>query len=77
LTPEAKFILNQIGEDSIVEVTATATPQGGKEYNQKLSEERADSVAKFLTNRGVKVASAVGKGIDPVNGKTAIVTTVQ
>jgi outer membrane protein OmpA-like peptidoglycan-associated protein len=77
LTPEAKFILNQIGNDAIVDVTATATPSGTKQFNQKLSEKRAKAVADFLTNRGVKVNSAVGKGVDTERGKTAVVTTVQ
>jgi len=75
LTPEAKFILNQIGNDAIVDVVATASPSGTKEFNQKLSEKRAKTVADFLTNkRGVKVNSAVGKGVDPVSGRTAVVT---
>ena len=78
LTPEAKFVLNQIGNDAIVDVVATASPSGTKEFNQKLSEKRAKAVADFLTNkRGVKVNSAVGKGVDPVSGRTAVVTMAQ
>lgn len=74
LTNEAIFILNQIGNDAIVDVIATASPEGGKEYNQKLSEMRAARVKDYLEKRGVKVKSAVGKGVDAVNGRTAIVT---
>lgn len=78
LTPEAKFVLNQIGNDAIVDVVATASPSGTKEFNQKLSEKRAKAVADFLTNeRGVKVNSAVGKGVDPVSGRTAVITMAQ
>jgi hypothetical protein len=77
LTNEAKYILDQVGNDAIVDVTATATPSGTKQFNQKLSEKRAKAVADFLTNRGVKVNSAVGKGVDAERGKTAVVTTVQ
>lgn len=78
LTPEAKFVLNQIGNDAIVDVVATASPSGTKAFNQKLSEKRAKAVADFLTNeRGVKVNSAVGKGVDPVSGRTAVVTMAQ
>lgn len=77
LTPAAVFILNQIGENSVVEITATASPEGSKEFNQKLSEMRAAKVSDFLTKRGVKVASAEGKGIDSEKGRTAIVITVQ
>jgi outer membrane protein OmpA-like peptidoglycan-associated protein len=74
LTEEAKFILNQIGENAIVDIVATASPEGSEEYNLKLSERRANAVKDYLTNKGVKVNSAVGKGIDKVSGKTAVVT---
>ena len=77
MTPAAVFILNQIGENSVVEITATASPEGSKEFNQKLSEMRAAKVSDFLTKRGVKVASAEGKGVDSEKGRTAIVITVQ
>jgi flagellar motor protein MotB len=77
ISPEGEFILNQIGNDAIVDVVATASPSGTKEFNQKLSEKRAKAVSDWLTNRGVKVNSAVGKGVDPVSGRTAVVTTAQ
>jgi hypothetical protein len=77
LTPEAKFILNQIGENAIVDVTATASPNGSAKFNQKLSEKRAKAVADFLTNRGVKVNSAEGKGVDSEKGRSAVVETLQ
>ena len=50
---------------------------GKKAFNKRLSEKRAKAVADFLTNRGVKVNSAVGKGIDLVSGRTAVVTMAQ
>ena len=77
LSPEAKFILDKVGNDAIVDVTATATPAGSKTFKQKLSEKRAKAVADYLTNRGVKVKSAVGNGVDAKKGKTAVVTTAQ
>jgi outer membrane protein OmpA-like peptidoglycan-associated protein len=77
LTDEAKFVLNSVGEDAIVDIVATASPSGTKAFNQKLSEKRAKAVANYLTNRGVKVNSAIGKGVDATAGKTAVVTTVQ
>lgn len=73
LSEEAKFILNQIGNDMIVDVVGTASPEGTEEYNKKLSENRAKNVANYLTNRGVRVNSVVGKGVDKVTGKAAIV----
>lgn len=77
LTPEAKFILNQVGNDAIVNVTATASPDGSAKFNQKLSEKRAKVVADFLTARGVKVNSAEGKGVDSEKGRSAVVKTLQ
>ena len=74
LTDEAIFVLNQIGTNSVVDIEATASPSGTAEYNQKLSEERAKAVADYLTNKGVKVNSAVGKGVDAVRGRAAVVT---
>ena len=63
LTDEAKNILNTIGQDSIVDVEGFASPEGSAVFNQKLSEARAQAVADYLTNRGVKVNSVVGKGV--------------
>lgn len=77
ISQEAKFILERIGENTVVDITATASPSGSKAHNQWLSEARAKAVADFLSRRGVKVNSAVGKGVDAVSGKTAIVTVAQ
>ena len=77
ITPEAKFILSQVGENAIVDITATTSQSGTKAHNQRLSNDRAKAVADFLTRRGVKVNSAVGKGVDAVSGRTAIVTAAQ
>ena len=78
LTNEAKFILNQIGNDAIVDVTATASPDGSAEFNKKLSEKRAEVVAVYLMKeRGVKVNSFVGKGVNAETGRSAIVKPLQ
>ena len=77
LTKEAKYILDQVGNDAIVDVVATASPDGSADFNQKLSERRAAAVADYLTNRGVKVNSWEGKGVDPKTGRSAIVKTLQ
>jgi len=77
LSKEASFILNQIGENAVVDITATASPIGSKKFNQKLSERRAKAVADFLTKRGVKVNSAVGKGVDAEKGRSAVITLAQ
>lgn len=77
LTNEAKYILNQVGDNIVVDVTATASPDGSAEFNQRLSERRAAVVADFLTNRGVKVNSFIGKGVNPETGRSAIVKSAE
>lgn len=78
LSTEAKYILNQIGNDAIVDVIGTASEDGTPEFNQKISEERAAKVADYLTNQcGVKVNSWKGIGVDPLTGRAAVVKTLQ
>jgi hypothetical protein len=73
LSNEAKFILDKIGNNMVVDVVGTASPEGSAEFNQKLSENRAKVVADYLTNRGVRVNSVVGKGVSSESGRAAIV----
>ena len=77
LTTTAKNILDKVGDNAVVDVVATASPEGGAELNQKLSEQRAEAVAEYLKNRGVKVNTFVGKGVDEVMGRAAKVTTTR
>lgn len=63
LTSEAKTVLDSIGENSVVDVIGMSSPEGTTEFNQKLSEERAKNVADYLINKGVKVNSYSGKGV--------------
>lgn len=74
LSNEAKSILN--GINGSVNITASASPEGTKEYNQILSERRATAVADYLTNRGIKVNSFKGIGcIDNNSNRIAIITS--
>lgn len=79
LTSEAKAILDSIGENTVVDVIGTASPEGDKDFNQRLSEDRAKNVADYLTNRGVKVNSWNGKGVQigKATNRLAIVTVKQ
>ena len=79
LTEEAKTVLNNIGNDLVVDVVGTASPEGETEFNQRLSEKRAAVVADYLTNRGVKVNSWVGKGVQigESTNRLAIITVAQ
>lgn len=79
LTAEAKATLDKIGEDFVVDVIGTSSPEGDAEFNQRLSEKRAAVVADYLTKRGVKVNSWVGKGVQIglATNRLAIVTVAQ
>lgn len=77
LSDAAKNELNQIGQDMIVDVTATASPDGTEQHNKTLSENRAKAVAEYLTNRGLRVNSAVGKGVDAEKGRSAVVRPIR
>lgn len=77
LSPEAKAELDQIGQDMIVDVTATASPDGTEEFNKSLSERRAINVANYLIDRGLRVNSAVGKGVDYERGRSAVVKPIR
>ena len=79
LTYEAKDILNSISNNLVVDVVGTASPEGGAEWNQSLSENRAKTVADYLKNRGVNVRSWVGKGVQigESTNRLAIVTVAQ
>lgn len=79
LTPDAKAVLDKVGNDLIVDVVGTSSPEGDREFNQRLSEKRAAVVADYLTKRGVKVKSWVGKGVQIglSTNRLAIVTAAQ
>ena len=68
LTEDVKADLNTIKEGSHVQVIGTASPEGNAEWNQELSNNRANAVAEYLENRGVIVDSKEGRGVE---GKTS------
>ena len=63
LTKEAKKALDGVKSGKHVQIVGTASPEGSKEINDKLSQARADEVAKYLKNNGVVVDEATGKGV--------------
>ena len=73
LSDDAKNVLD--GVYGTVNITASASPEGTKEYNQKLSERRAAVIADYLTKRGIKVNSYRGVGCENNNSnRIAIIT---
>lgn len=75
LSDTAKGTLDSIGQDIIVDVIGTASPEGTPEFNQMISEKRAAVVADYLTKRGVRVNSFKGIGVQL--NRLAIVKTLQ
>ena len=74
LTDDAKAELDKVPAGAEVDLEGFASQDGNAQYNQKLSQKRADAVAKYLTDKGVKVKSAVGKGV-PYTRTVEIKTT--
>jgi len=77
LDDRAKAELDKLGQNGVYDVVAYASSEGSTEYNQRLSERRAAAVADYLTNRGCKVNSWEGKGVQfgTTTGRVAVVKT--
>ena len=63
LTADAKKALDEVAEGKHVQIIGTASPEGSKALNDKLSQARADVVAGYLKARGVVIDEATGKGV--------------
>lgn len=75
LTGTAMAELSKIPSGSKVSIIGSASPEGTVEYNQKLSERRAQVVAGFLRNNNVTVENCVGVGVtDNTSGRITTVT---
>ena len=72
LTEDAKATLNEVGENSIVNVIGSASPDGPYDQNVQLANDRAEVVKNYLINRGVRVADAKGVGTD-LGARVAVV----
>lgn len=77
LTNDAKKSLDNIAEGSHVDIVGTASPEGSKELNDRLSQARADAVASYLKGRGVIVDKASGKGVQGVTSNRLAVVYVK
>ena len=77
LTADAKKALDEIAEGKHVQIVGTASPEGSKELNDRLSQARADVVADYLKARGVKVDEATGKGVQGTTSNRLAVVYVK
>lgn len=69
-------ILDSIPTDVIVNVKATASPEGSSKFNKKLSKQRAINVSEYLTNRGIKVSSCEGLGVTGKSSNRVAIVTI-
>ena len=82
---QAKYLLtapNKKARDSIkagrhVQIVGTASPEGSKEFNDRLSQNRANVVAEYLKGRGVIVDEATGQGVQGVTSNRLAVVYVK
>ena len=56
---------------------AYSSPEGKSSANQKLSQKRADAVAKYLQDKGVNVTRIVAKGADSNHANRIAIVTVK
>lgn len=77
LTKEAKKALDGVAAGKHVQIVGTASPEGSKELNDKLSQARADAVAEYLKKKGVNVDEATGKGVQGTTSNRLAVVYVK
>jgi len=62
LLPNAKARLDTVDGSGGVRLAGYTCTIGSAEYNEKLSQHRADAVARYLSRRGISILSATGYG---------------
>ncbi len=77
LTKEAKKALDVVAAGKHVQIVGTASPEGSKEVNDRLSQARADVVANYLKTKGVNVDEATGKGVQGTTSNRLAVVYVK
>ena len=77
LTKEDMKALDAIKKGAHVQIVGTASPEGSKAINDRLSQARADVVAKYLKGRGVIVDEATGKGVQGVTSNRLAIVYVK
>ncbi len=77
LTKQAKQALDVVKSGKHVQIVGTASPEGPKDLNDRLSQARADVVAEYLKGKGVIVDEATGKGVQGVTSNRLAVVYVK
>ena len=71
-----KSELDGIEKGQTVEIVAYASPEGPADVNDALSQARAESVAKYLESRGVKVERKIAKGANSSHSNRIAIVTI-
>ncbi len=71
-----KSELDGIEKGQTVEIVAYASPEGPADVNEALSQARAESVAKYLESRGVKVERKIAKGANSSHSNRIAIVTI-
>ena len=71
LSSDAKTTLNSV--KGSVKVYGYASPEGTSEFNQKLSDRRAETVAEYLRNNGVNVTIVKGMGVAGITSNRVVI----
>ncbi|MBP3725670.1 MAG: OmpA family protein, partial [Bacteroidaceae bacterium] len=77
ITAENKAKLNAIESGKHVKIYGTASPEGSKALNDRLSQNRANAVADYLKARGVVVDEATGQGVEGSTSNRLAIVIVQ
>ena len=75
----AKETLDKVGQNGVYNVYGYASSEGATDYNMALSQRRAEAVAAYLRNRGARVETVEGCGVQfgPTTGRVAVVKVVE
>lgn len=65
LLDEVAKMLKENPQVALISVEGHTDSTGSPDYNRKLSQQRAESVAKYLTSKGIKAARMEPKGFGP------------
>lgn len=63
LTTESQRVLDEVEKKFAYSVEGFASPEGTEEFNNDLSQRRAEAVANYLRARNVKVVNVKGRGV--------------
>ena len=77
ITADNKAKLNAIESGKHVKIYGTASPEGSKALNDRLSQNRANAVADYLKARGVVVDEATGHGVEGSTSNRLAIVIVQ